>query len=302
MRVVRSFARESPCLFVCSTPIGNLNDVSYRLIETLRSADVIAAEDTRQTRKLLTHFAVQAERLVSYHHHNRHKRHTDFVRWWEEGLRIAVVSDAGTPGVSDPGADAVQLAIATGVPVIPVPGPSAVLSALVASGLPIQPFTFVGFLPRSRKEAEVQLEAYRRVPGVLVFYESPHRVLSTLRWFTEWFPTRQVVLGKELTKLHETFFYADTAEAMLAELADEHLRGEFVLILGPHTEAETISDDGEQTMTDAVRMVLSLMEAGTSHRAAVQHVTQVLGVRRKDLYQRTLTGTDPEPNEAGMDP
>lgn len=330
VRVQTSFEMASPKLYMCSTPIGNLDDASFRLIQTLREADVIAAEDTRHTRKLLSRFEIQPKALVSYHQHNWKSRSDSFVRWWQEGKSIALVSDAGTPGVSDPGAEAVALAIAHDVPVVPIPGASAVLSAIVSSGLPVQPFAFIGFLPRNKKSVRLALSELQSFPGTLVFYESPHRLHKTLSWMAEWWPARDAVLAKELTKRHETFISGTIAE--LAEFAGaSEARGEYVILVGPPVSAAVEpgglagagvtaavgvdSDDveavglagldglgslnglggqlSEQARVDAaVRAVLEETSRGTSHTEAVRRIAQQTGVRRKTLYQATLNVPD----------
>ncbi|WDL99434.1 16S rRNA (cytidine(1402)-2'-O)-methyltransferase [Alicyclobacillus sp. ALC3] len=286
--MVASFATEGPRLYVCSTPIGNLQDVSLRLLDVLRTADVVAAEDTRQTRKLLTHFDIHPQQLVSYHEHNLRDRAPDLMRWWSEGKTIALVTDAGTPGISDPGDDAVGLAIKQGVPVVPVPGPSAVLAAIVASGLPSLPFTFVGFLPRVNRELRKVLDDLDRALGSVVLYESPHRLVGTLEKLAERWPERQAVLAKELTKRHEGF-----ARGTLIELAryvtEVHPRGEYVIVL-----AAVVSQRGDEgvveatSLAQAVAAVRRAMAEGMSHSEAVQEAALSHGVRRRDLYRLTL--------------
>lgn len=278
------------CLYVCSTPIGNLQDVTLRLLEVLRTVDVVAAEDTRHTRKLLTHFDIHPARLVSYHEHNRSQRSADLVRWWQEGKSIALVSDAGTPVLSDPGEDAVQLAIEQGVIVIPVPGPSALLAALVASGLPVQPFTFVGFLPKSAKHSQKLLQRLAGMPGSLVIYEAPHRLQATLRLLSDQLPDRTAVLAKELTKLHETFVSGNWDE-LLTWAQGSGVRGEFVIVVGPPSEsqdADGAEAEVERRLQAAVQLVSEAVQSGRSHREAVQSAVEQTGARRKDVYQATL--------------
>ncbi len=286
--MVASFAVEGPRLYVCSTPIGNLQDVSLRLLDVLRTADVVAAEDTRQTRKLLTHFDIHPQQLVSYHEHNLRGRAPDLMRWWSEGKTVALVTDAGTPGISDPGDDAVGLAIEQGVPVVPVPGPSAVLAAIVASGLPSLPFTFVGFLPRVNRELRKVLDDLERALGSVVLYESPHRLVGTVEKLAERWPERQAVLAKELTKRHEGF-----ARATLAELAqyvqEVEPRGEYVIVLAPAVSQRSDEGVAEATsLAQAVAAVRTAMAEGMSHSEAVQEAALSHGVRRRDLYRLTL--------------
>ncbi|MDQ0190180.1 16S rRNA (cytidine(1402)-2'-O)-methyltransferase [Alicyclobacillus cycloheptanicus] len=291
--IQHSFQQTGACLYLCSTPIGNLQDVSLRLLEVLRTADIVAAEDTRHSRKLFTHFDIHVRTLVSYHQHNRRSRAEDFVRWWQEGKSIALLTDAGTPGISDPGDDAVTLAIAHNVPVIPVPGASAVLAALVASGLPSLPFTFAGFLPRDKREAERYVQTLAGVPGSIVFYEAPHRLPATLALLDASFPARAGVVAKELTKQHETFIRGSLSE-LAAYARAEQPRGEYVIIVGPKSPEDAAADleDGvrqaQRRMEAAVAKVRAAMKDGRSHREAVKQTAAELGVRRAELYRLTL--------------
>jgi 16S rRNA (cytidine1402-2'-O)-methyltransferase len=292
VKTVYSFHEAGPKLYICSTPIGNLEDVSQRLLETLKTVDVVAAEDTRQTRKLLSRYEIRVPELISYHEHNAFNRRAWLHNLWEQGKSIALVSDAGTPIVSDPGDDAVQQAIEAGVPVVPVPGPSALLAALVGSGLPAIPFTFVGFLPRGKKECRLALEQYGKLPWTFVFYEAPHRLVKTLSEVAELWPDRALVVAKELTKRHETFHFG-TAGELLATLHEEAPRGEYVLVVGPPSaseQSEMDEADGktELSLDDAVAAVHRLVSNGMSHKEAVAQVAKETGLRRKDLYNSSL--------------
>ena len=299
MKVVRSFEEDKgPKLYICSTPIGNLDDVTARLVETLKSVDVVAAEDTRHTRKLLSRYDIHVRELASYHEHNAVSRREWLLDLWRQGKRVALVSDAGTPIVSDPGDDAVQLAIDAGVPVVPIPGPSAVLTALVGSGLPALPFTFVGFLPRGIKEARQSLEQFGRLPWTFVFYEAPHRLRKTMDLVHLLWPDRQIVLAKELTKRHETFMFGTAAE-LVQSLADDQPRGEYVVVVGPgNSSSEAAGGENgldlfaekpvHMSLEEAVLTVQRLVSEGVSHKEAVKQVAEQNGLRRKDLYDATL--------------
>ena len=231
------------CLHVVATPIGNLGDMSGRAVEVLRSVDAIASEDTRRTRKLLAHFEIHT-RLLSYHEHNEERAARSIVERLEQGQSIALVSDAGTPLISDPGYRLVALAIERGVAVSTVPGPCAAVAALSVSGLPPQPFHFLGFLPRKAGARRKRLECLSQLDGTLVFYESPHRVRATLADMSEILGARRAVLVRELTKVHE-----EIRRGTLPELADgaagSPARGEVVLLVtgrsspgrGPDSEA-----------------------------------------------------------------
>lgn len=293
MKTVRSFQDAGAKLYICSTPIGNLDDVTPRLLEILRTVDVLAAEDTRQTRKLLTRYDIHVPELVSYHEHNAVQKREWLLELWASGKSVALVSDAGTPIVSDPGDDAVQLAIQAGVPVVPIPGPNAVLAALVGSGLPALPFTFAGFLPRSAKDCKEALERFGQLPWTFVFYEAPHRLHKTLTQAALLWPHRHMVLAKELTKRHETFVYG-TAEELRDLVSSEPPRGEYVVVVGPQTEDErkqSLEHDLETqklSFEEAVQVVHERMAGGLSHKEAVSQVAKENGLRRKDLYNQTL--------------
>ena len=203
-----------PALYLVGTPIGNLEDITLRALRILKEVDVIACEDTRQTQKLLNHFAIQT-RTTSYHEHNEMTRSAELVKEMEEGARVALVSDAGMPGISDPGYRLVTLAIRHQIAVVPVPGASAFLAALVASGLPTDSFRFSGFLPAKRGERQAALEEIKNSLGTQVFYEAPHRILETLADVVEVLGrARNVVVAREVTKLHEEFLRGSAAEIL----------------------------------------------------------------------------------------
>ncbi len=216
-------------LYVVATPIGNLGDMSHRAVDVLRSVDAIASEDTRRTRKLLAHFEIHTP-LVSYHDHNEERAARSIVERIRRGQSVALVSDAGTPLISDPGYRLVALAARHDLPISTVPGPCAAAAALSVSGLPVQPFHFVGFLPRKRGARRKKIEEFRELVGTLVFYESPHRILATLGDMLEVLGDRRAVVARELTKLHE-----EVRRGTLAELADEATsrppRGEIVVLV-----------------------------------------------------------------------
>lgn len=285
---------EGGCLYVCSTPIGNLRDVSLRLLDVLREADIILCEDTRQTRKLLARYEIPGgDRLVSFHEHNEAARAGWLEQRLREGRRVALVSDAGTPLVSDPGDSAVAAALEAGVPVVPVPGPSALLAALVASGLPATPFVYLGFPPRSRSEFARFLSPYRQLPATLVMYEAPHRVANLLGWLVEELGDRRAVVAKEMTKVHESF-WRGTLPELERRMAEEGARGEYVIVVdnrGAEVEAGA-GEDEETRWEEAVRAVERLMDEGLSHKEAVKRASETYRVKRRDLYNRTLSDGD----------
>ncbi|MBC8079212.1 MAG: 16S rRNA (cytidine(1402)-2'-O)-methyltransferase [Gorillibacterium sp.] len=225
-------------LYLVGTPIGNLEDMTFRAVRILKEADIIAAEDTRQTRKLLTHYEISGK-LVSYHEHNKEASGRELVRLMEEGQSVALVSDAGMPAISDPGADLAREAIAAGIPVVPVPGANAAISALVISGLPTDRFLFVGFLPRGKKKLKDELTALQGTQATMLFYESPHRVGKTVAAMSEVWGERKAALVRELTKRHE-----EAVRGTLGDLAvylNEHPPlGEYVIVVNGRESTSTL--------------------------------------------------------------
>ncbi len=272
----------SGILLVCATPIGNLGDVTLRVLDALRTADSIAAEDTRVSRKLLARYDIHTP-LEAYHEHNRATRTPELVARIERGERVALVSDAGTPGISDPGEHLVDACLDAGLRVDVLPGASAITTALVASGLPTQAFYFGGFLPRKQGERTRALESLAGLDATLVFYESPGRTAATLASLAAAFGGRRAALARELTKLHE-----EVARAEIGELADRfaerELKGEVVLLVGPPEGPEQLTLD-----EDVVRERLAAAAAqGLTRRDAVREVAAGLGLPRNEVYRISL--------------
>ena len=268
-------------LVVCPTPIGNLEDVTLRVLSALRDADVVACEDTRRTRILLDRYGVNA-RLVSYHEHNEQARSAELVKRMRDGAVVALVSDAGMPLVSDPGYVLVRACVGAGLPVEVLPGPSAAITALVASGLPAQEWVFHGFLPRKKGELRRLIES---VDGTLVAFESPRRVPGTLALLASLDPSRELAVCRELTKAHEEIVRGTVAE--LAErYADSPPRGEVVLVLGPRPPSAAA--EGDPAGLDALRR---LVDAGAHPRKAAGVVAELTGGSANALY-RALTARD----------
>ncbi|OLE00375.1 MAG: 16S rRNA (cytidine(1402)-2'-O)-methyltransferase [Actinobacteria bacterium 13_1_20CM_4_69_9] len=264
-------------LAVCATPIGNLEDVTLRVLDELRAADVVLCEDTRHTRVLLDRHGISA-RLLSYHEHNEAKRTAELLPRLEAGERIALVSDAGLPGISDPGARLVGAALAAGVPVTVLPGPSAVETALVASGLAAERYQFVGFLPRGTGALRALWDELARWPYPVVAFESPRRLPATLRSLAEADAERIVAVCRELTKKFEEVVRGPAA--VVATRFAEAPKGEITLVLGP----PSVRDDAH----DAVASVAELVAAGVPRRQAADVVARLTGASRNELYRRTL--------------
>lgn len=274
----------APGLYLVATPIGNLEDISLRALRVLRQADKIACEDTRQTQKLLHHFQL-ATPTVSYHLFNEAERAQQLVAELQAGARIAIVSDAGTPGIADPGTQLVQAAIAAGIPVFPIPGANAALSALIASGLPSETFTFHGFLPSKAGARRSTLEALPRTPQTHIFYETPHRILEALADVAAILgPDQPVVLARELTKLHEEFLRGPVAEVQ-ATLNARHqlsgqLRGEMVLLVPLKEQAVHAPTT---SVAEAVRHLMSTQQM--SEKDALKQAARERGIGKSEAYR-----------------
>ena len=264
-------------LAVCATPIGNLDDVTLRVLEELRSADVILCEDTRHTRVLLDRHGISGK-LLSYHEHNEAKRAAEVLPRMEAGERFALVSDAGMPAISDPGARLVAAAVERGVPVTVLPGPTAVDTALVASGFPAERYQFVGFLPRGARALASLWEELASWPHPVVAFESPRRLPATLRSLADAEPAREVAVCRELTKKFEEVVRGTAAE--LAPRFAEAPKGEVTLVLGPGSPSPDVGA--------AIAAVGELVSAGLPRRQAADVVSRLTGASRNELYRRTL--------------
>lgn len=271
-------------LYVVATPIGNLNDISFRAIEILKQVDLIAAEDTRHIQALLNHYAIH-NHCIALHQHNEQKITPDLISKLQTGQSIALVSDAGTPLINDPGLPLVRAVWEQGLKVVPVPGPCALVTALSASGLSLNQFVFEGFLPRTRGARKSFIEQRTNLPMTWVCYESCHRIADTVADLAETLPEhRQIVIARELTKLYETIVKG-TAGEMLAciEQDDNMKKGEFVLIV----DAEK-TEPKSQTVSSEQLRVLTLLMQQCSLKTAVNLTVEITGGRKKDIYQAAL--------------
>ena len=274
----------APGLYIVATPIGNLEDITLRALRVLRSVDRIACEDTRQTQKLLSHFGI-AVPTVSCHAHNERERADELIAELKGGARIALVSDAGMPGISDPGEYLVAQAVAAGVPVIPIPGPSAVVSALAASGLDTTSFLFVGFPPPRTGERRSFYETLRSEQATLIFYEAPHRVVESLRDAIQIFGAeRQAVLAREITKIHEEFLRGTLREIEAVCASRDLLRGEMTLLVAGANPADSTSADAAPTSDLRGAMAVYLGQ-GLDEQAALKRVARDRGVSKSEVYR-----------------
>jgi 16S rRNA (cytidine1402-2'-O)-methyltransferase len=273
-----------PALYLVATPIGNLEDITLRAVRVLKEVDVIACEDTRQTQKLLNHYGITT-RTVSYHEHNEMTRAPELVKEMQEGASIALVTDAGMPGISDPGFRLISLAIRHHLPVVPIPGASAFLAALVASGLPTDSFRFSGFLPAKRVERRAALGAIKDSPRAQVFYEAPHRIVETLTDVVEVLgEVRHVVVAREVTKLHEEFLRGRAGEVLETLKARDGVKGEITLLIGKAEEAELRSAEPVRVSVRQ-RVEQIIVEEKVDEKAALKKVAKERGISKSEAYR-----------------
>ncbi|TYZ29153.1 16S rRNA (cytidine(1402)-2'-O)-methyltransferase [Selenomonas caprae] len=273
-------------LYLCATPIGNLEDMTYRAVRMLGEVELIAAEDTRHTRQLLTHFDIHTK-LTSYHEHNKFTKGPELIEYIQQGHDLICVSDAGLPGICDPGSHLAELAIAAGIRVSPLPGCNAGLSALICSGLDTTLFTFVGFLPKTGKKQQETLARIKGYEGSLIFYEAPHHLKATLKQLLAGLGDRRAVLGRELTKKFEEFRRGNLSELMEYYQQNDP-RGEYVIVVEGAGE-ETMPAEAETMPADPVELCKQLMAAGLDKKQAMRETAKKLGLSRRDVYQAMLT-------------
>ena len=271
----------APGLYLVATPIGNLEDITLRAIRVLKECDLIACEDTRQTQKLLNHFGIENP-TISYHEHNEASRAAELIEKLAAGARIAVVSDAGTPGISDPGFRLVTLAIERGMPVIPIPGPAAFVAALVASGLPVESFSFRGFLAAKSGARRKQLESVRQSIQTEIFYEAPHRIRETLEDVAAVLgPTRRIVVGRELTKIHEEFLRGTAGKVLEIAKNRGEIKGEIVLLIAPASEG----DLPFAAISIPDRVAKLMREEKLDEKTALKKAAKERGISKSEAYR-----------------
>src|SRR6202034_2034848 len=275
-----------PALYLVATPIGNLQDITLRALRVLKEVEVIACEDTRHTQKLLNHYGIPT-RTVSYHEHNEMTRAAELMKALEDGTSVALVTDAGMPGISDPGFRLISLAIRHHVPVVPIPGASAFLAALVASGLPTDSFRFSGFLPAKRGERRAAPEAIKASPRTQVFYEAPHRVVEALEDVVEVLgEVRHVVIAREVTKLYEEFLRGRAGEVLETLKSRDAVKGEFTLLVGKAEESDARgAADALVRLTVRQRVDQIMAEEKVDEKAALKKVAKERGVSKSEAYR-----------------
>ncbi len=269
-------------LYIVSTPIGNLEDITLRALRILREVDVIAVEDTRHSAKLLSHYGI-SKPVISYWGEKERVRSEDVLDRLRSGQSVALISDAGTPGISDPGSVLIEKAVREGINVVSIPGPSALIAAISISGLPIKEFTFIGFLPPKRSQRQRTLMDLKMERRTLVFYEAPHRVLETLRDMGDVFGERRAALVKEITKLHEEVLRGSLYD-IFRMLGDRTIAGEYVIVVEGKKE-------GAATFDEALDEVRALIKRGKGRKDAVKVVSEQYGLSKRELYERSLNET-----------
>ena len=267
-------------LYIVATPIGNLEDVTLRALRVLKEVDLIACEDTRHSRKLFAHYQI-SKPTVSYHEHNERDRGRELLKKLESGQNIALVSDAGTPLISDPGSGIVREAIDRGIRVVPIPGPSALVTALAASGLAFDTFTFVGFLPARRSQRLTRLKELAGLQSTLIFYEAPHRIAQTIRDLREVLGDRECVVARELTKVHEEFLRGSLGRLQIPEAAE---RGEIVLLVDASHENSS-KQEGEATRSITEEVEQLMREAGLDQKTALKRIARARGISKSEAYR-----------------
>ena len=268
-------------LFLIPTPIGNLEDMTYRAVRTLQEVDVVAAEDTRHTGVLLQHFNI-AKPMISYHEHNKADKGVELIGRLLEGQSVGLVSDAGMPAISDPGEDLVKEAIDAGIPIVPLPGANAGLTALIASGQNTKEFHFVGFLPKRKQNVKDMLSRLVTYEGTLIFYEAPHRIEETIQSLYEGLGNRPITVGRELTKKFETFTRT-TLLALRNDFSQIVEKGEFVLLVGG---SETMTEESmvEEVVLSPLEAALALIKEGVPKKEAARQIAKERGLSRRDVY------------------
>ncbi len=269
-------------LYIVSTPIGNLEDITLRALRVLKEVDFIAAEDTRHSRKLLSYYGI-SKQLISYWSQTEKTKSVHILEKLHSGQSVAIISDAGTPGISDPGAILIKKAVEENIKVVSIPGPSALIAALSLSGLPTEEFIFRGFLPPKKSQRQKVLNELSLESRTLIFYEAPHRLLETLKDMDKIFVERRAALAKEITKIHEEVLRGNISE-ILSKLEKTAIAGEYVIIV------EGKRDREKTTSSDILLEISSLMKKGLGRKEAVKRIAAAYGLSKKELYNKSLEG------------
>ncbi|MCF8000816.1 MAG: 16S rRNA (cytidine(1402)-2'-O)-methyltransferase [Halanaerobiales bacterium] len=271
-------------LYICGTPIGNLDDITFRAVRILGNVDLIAAEDTRRTEQLLNHFKIDSK-LTSYHEHNEREKAKSLISTLNNGYDVALVSDAGMPGISDPGLILVEKAKENNIEIIPIPGPTALVSALVVSGIPTDRFTFYGFIPRKGKDREEFIDQIIKSEETIIFYESPYRIKKIYEDLTEKIPQRDSALIREISKVHEEKIYGTVSE-VYNKIKDREIKGEIVVVIeGREKQKPDKESWSDLSILEHVRL---FMDNGYTKKEAIKKVAEVREIRKKDVYKEAI--------------
>lgn len=285
--VIRNGENMAGTLFLCATPIGNLEDITFRVLRTLKEADLIAAEDTRHSIKLLNHFEIKTP-MTSYHEFNKYDKADYLIEKLLEGLNIALITDAGTPGISDPGEELVKKAYEAGIHVTSLPGPAACITALTLSGLSTRRFAFEAFLPQDKKEKQIILEQLKNETRTIIIYEAPHRLIKTLKELREWLGNRKVTLLRELTKTHETVL-CGTLEEILSFYEEKEPKGECIIVAEGKSAQEILEEKKQQWENVSLPVHMEqYMLKGMSKKEAMKAVANDLGITKREIYKKLL--------------
>lgn len=279
--------KEKGTLYIVGTPIGNLSDITLRAIETLKKVDVILAEDTRQTLKLLNHFQIE-KHLISYHRHNEDDKINKVVEFLDNSKDLALVSDAGMPVISDPGQNLVKYLVENGYNIEVIPGVTALATAIVGSGLDSTRFTFEGFLSINKKQRKIRFEELKREERTMIFYEAPHKILATLKDMLEYFGNRNICIARELTKIHEEYIHT-TIEKEIKEIEENSIRGEIVLIV-EGIDREIIEEEKMELLNnlDSKELVLNEIKNGIDKKEAIKKVAKIKGISKNQVYKECI--------------
>ena len=271
-------------LYICGTPIGNLEDITFRVLKILKEVDIIAAEDTRRTSKLLNHFEINTS-LTSYHEHNEQEKSDKLIKNIAEGKKIALVSDAGMPGISDPGNILINKAIKNNIKIIPAPGPTALISALVVSGCDMDKFVFEGFIPRKGQERKEFINRVCEEKRTIIFYESPYRLLNTLQELANFIKERKAAIVREITKVHEEKIYG-SIEEIISQLKNRKIKGEIVVVLAGRKTIK-VEQEGWEHLTIREHIEL-LMKNGYTKKKAIKKVAELRNIQKRKVYKKAI--------------
>lgn len=285
MNIQKSFSTHvEGALYVVPTPIGNLEDITFRSLKVLKECSLIAAEDTRKTKQLLNHFQIKKP-LISYHEHNKRERGEELIEQVRAGKQITLVSDAGMPAISDPGSDLIRSIIAENLPVIVLPGANAALCAIIGSGLPTNEFLFYGFLPRKKKDKEDELKRLQSTQATIIFYESPYRIKATLKMLLEQLGNRNIAVARELTKRYEEYIRGMTTD-VLDELESREIKGEICLIVEGNQAAKEVKEEILWwSHLSVIEHIEHYLEEEMSNRDAIKQVAKERKLGRREVYQ-----------------